>query len=117
MADSKIVKTYLPPDDYAHIAEQAKRAGLPLSTYIRKVCQGHQILDKVDSEAVLALLRTRGDLGRLGGLLKHSLSGTDPLPINPDEIRNLLKTIEVTQQAMADEFNKVSQSLIQGMQA
>lgn len=117
MGSSKIVRTYLPQADYDHIQSQANRAGLPLSAYIRNVCLGREVLDKADKEAVLALLKTKGDLGRMGGLLKQALSGSDPLPVNPDEIRNLLKTIETTQQIMADQFLKVSQSLVPGPQA
>ncbi len=48
----------------------AARVGLSVSKYLRVLGTGHNPPSRVDLEAMRQLLRLRGDLGRVGGLLK-----------------------------------------------
>ena len=75
MSKSKPYLTvYVSPEEYAQVAEQAGRASLSISAFVKAVCLGHEVRSTVDQDAVLALARINGDLGRLGGLLKMALA-------------------------------------------
>ncbi len=115
MPTSKVVKLYMPPDEYEHFSEQAKRAGMALSAYIRQVGLGYEVPEKTDKDAVLELLKAKNELGRLGGLFKYFLGSHEQLPVAPEELRAVLRKIEATQQMMVEEFNKITQSLIKGL--
>jgi len=70
------LKAYVSPEEYAKVAAQAGRASLSISAFVKAVCLGHEVKSTVDQDATLALARTNGDLGRLGGLLKMALFAT-----------------------------------------
>lgn len=74
----KSVKTYLSPDEHERLAAQARRAGRPLSTFIKRVCLGWEVHSLVDQEALLALLKSKADLGRLGGASETAPGRTGP---------------------------------------
>lgn len=74
----QIIKTYLTPEEFGEILASADRAGLSLSTFSKRVCLGITVPSLEHQEARLELRRLKGDLGRLGGLLKQALaSGAD----------------------------------------
>lgn len=50
------------------------RAGLSLSTFSKRVCLGYTVPSLEHQEARLELRRLKGDLGRLGGLIKQALA-------------------------------------------
>jgi len=50
----------------ANIRDQAKRAGLTMSEYMRRISLNKRIVSKMDQKAL-------GELARLGGLQKHLL--------------------------------------------
>ena len=113
MSSNKIaVKSYLDQDEYETLINQAGRAGLSLSTFIKRVCLAQEVRSTVDQEAVLALLKSKADLGRLGGLLKHHLSESSQNAAPREELRGLLKTIETSQRELAGDFKRVSQGLL-----
>lgn len=56
------------------ITDKAKSHGLNTSTYLRNLSMNYPVKSIVDREAILALIKTNGDLGRLGGLFKLWLS-------------------------------------------
>ena len=69
-----VLKTYLTPEEFGEIQKSADRAGLSLSTFSRKVCLGFAVPSLEHQEARLELRRLKGDLGRLGGLVKQALA-------------------------------------------
>ena len=103
--DKKAARVYLSYPDYTTIEAAARMAGLSISHYMREVCLGGQVKSFEHEEFKLELIKTRADLGRLGGLFKAALadpekiferSPEDALRIKSD-FRNLLREIEMRQ--------------------
>ena len=69
-----ILRTYLPPEEFGEIRVSAGRAGLSLSAFSKLVCLGFTVPSLEHQEARLELRRLKGDLGRLGGLVKQALA-------------------------------------------
>ncbi|MDO5484483.1 MAG: conjugal transfer protein TraJ [Desulfovibrionaceae bacterium] len=69
-----IVKTYLTPEEFDEIQTSANRAGLSLSSFCKRVCLGFAVPSLEHHEARMELRRLKGDLGRLGGLIKQALA-------------------------------------------
>jgi len=69
-----VVKAYVTPEEYNTMKENAGRARLSVSSYVRAVCLGHEVRSSVDKSGILDLAKVNADLGRLGGLLKLALS-------------------------------------------
>ena len=85
---------YLSLEEHAAVVASASRAGLSLSTFAKRVCTGMPVPSLEHKQAVLDILKTRADLGRLGGLLKQALGeGKGP----EHELRRLLREIEARQ--------------------
>lgn len=96
------IKVYCLPEERAMIEENARRAGLSASTYLREVGQGYQIQGVTDAEQVRELVRINGDLGRLGGLLKLWLMNDAKVAaFGPNTILALLQRIETNQERMS----------------
>ena len=108
------IKAYLSPEEYAQVADLAGRAGLSISNFVRQVSLGWEVRSRVDKEAVLALLKSKADLGRLGGLLKKSLSETGGGVAWAEDLRRLLKTIEYNQRELVREFRRVAEMYTKG---
>ena len=70
----QILRTYLTPEEYAQIRASASKAGLSLSTFSKRVCLGFSVPSLEHQEARIELRRLKGDLGRLGGLLKQAIA-------------------------------------------
>lgn len=69
-----ILRTYLTPEEFGEIRASADRAGLSLSSFSKRVCLGFSVPSLEHQEARLELRRLKGDLGRLGGLVKQALA-------------------------------------------
>jgi Trp operon repressor len=108
------LKAYVSPEEYARVADLAGRTGLSLSSFVRQVCLAQEVRSLVDKEAVLALLKSKADLGRLGCLLKKHLSETGSMDARIDDLRSLLRTIEYTQRELAREFRGVIEQYARG---
>jgi len=72
--DKTALRSYVTPEEYKIIKENAGRARMSVSNYVKTVCLGHEVRSAVDKSAVLDLAKVSADLGRLGGLLKLALS-------------------------------------------
>ena len=73
-----ILRTYLTPEEFNQIRASASKAGLSLSTFSKRVCLGYFVPSLEHQETRIELRRLKGDLGRLGGLVKQALaSGAD----------------------------------------
>ena len=104
--NKKLVKAYLTPEEYRQVNESATKAGLSVSTFIRRVCLGHKVSSTVDHQAVLALAKANADLGRLGGLFKMFLS-EGKAGQHADELRITLWKIEESKDKVARQFNEL----------
>lgn len=69
-----VLKVYLTPEEFSEIRESASRAGLSLSAFSKKVSLGFPVPSLEHQEARLELRRLKGDLGRVGGLIKQALA-------------------------------------------
>jgi len=103
--DKKAARVYLSPDDYTTIESAARKAGLSISHYMREVCLGGEVKSFEHEELKLELIKTRADLGRLGGLFKAALADREKIFANTNseawsiklDFRNLLNEIEKRQ--------------------
>jgi hypothetical protein len=100
----KLIKSYVTPDEYRQIVASARKAGLSVSKFIRRVCLAQETRSIVDHEAVLVLAKTNADMGRLGGLFKMALSEGKG---RSDELRSTLCGIEATKHLLEYQFNAV----------
>ena len=70
------ITVYLEPEAFSRIQESAKKAGLSLSTFCKRVCIGTPVPGMEHRQAVKDILKASADLGRLGGLFKLALTST-----------------------------------------
>jgi hypothetical protein len=108
------VKSYLSPEEYAQVADMAGRAGLSISNFVRQICLAQEVRSLVDKEAVLALLKCKADLGRLGGLLKKHISETKGGEAWVEDLRLLLRYIENSQREMVRDFRRMTEICAKG---
>ncbi len=80
------------PKDRIRILDLCQRAGMPLSEFIRRACLGAEFRSTEDVAARQALQKDIADLGRLGGLLKQTIS---VVPAEKWQINSLLRQIDV----------------------
>lgn len=78
----------------AHIASKAKWAGVSPAEYIRSLALNVPLKSMVDQNALDQLIKSRADLGRVGGLLKMALVNKIPLGRNKNEIEKILMDME-----------------------
>lgn len=72
--DKIALRSYVTPEEYKIIKENAGRAGMSVSSYIKTICLGHEVKSLEDKSAILELAKVSADLGRLGGLFKLALA-------------------------------------------
>ena len=70
----KIIRMYVGDDEYALIFRVAKRAGLSLSTFAKRVCLGQEVKSLEYAHVRHDLRSLRGELGKIGGLFKQLLA-------------------------------------------
>ena len=101
--DKKPVRSYLTAEEHDRLVQMADRAGLTISQFIRQVCLGYEVRTFEHEEFRLELLKTRADLGRMGGLLKLALAAHNDRPdAVPDELRKLLAEITLCQHSLKE---------------
>lgn len=105
---------YLSEDEQAQVAGLASRAGLSISKFVKSVVLAHEVRSIVDQQAVLALLHSKADLGRLGGVLKHHLSETGGVEGWHDDLRRLLRQIEASQRELVRDFKAIINAYAKG---
>ena len=103
MKQRKVIKTYLSPEEYNAILESSRRAGLSLSTFSKRVCLGTPVPSLERLEARLELRRFKGDLGRLGGLLKQALAGG----ADKETVYRLLRELDARQRELAAAIGRI----------
>jgi len=91
------LKVAVSEEERAVIIANAKAAGLSASAYLRAVGLGYEVRSVLDHEHVAEVTRARGDLGRVGGLLKLWLSERTGEGAAVEDVRALLEQIEAAQ--------------------
>lgn len=104
--NKKTIKAYLTTDEHQRLTESAAKAGLSVSTFVKRVCLSHNVHSTVDHQAVLSLIRANADLGRLGGLFKMFLS-EGKAGQHAEELRATLRSIEAAKDQITKEYNTV----------
>ena len=98
------ITVYLEPEAFSRIQESAKKAGLSLSTFCKRVCTGIPVPGLEHRQAVKDILKANADLGRLGGLLKLALSeGGDKIALS-----RLLREIDMGQTLLKAAARKIA---------
>lgn len=93
-------------EEHAQISEYAKRAGISLSTFAKRVCLGSPVPSLEHRQAVLDIIKASADLGRLGGLLKLALS-EKPEGGDKFTLQRLLREIEAGQLQLKNAAKRV----------
>ena len=100
---SIVLKSYLTQEEYNIIQASAHRARLSLSTFSKRVCLGMTVPSLEHQEARLELRKMKGDLGRLGGLIKQTLAeGADRALVH-----KLLHELDARQQELAAAIGRI----------
>lgn len=103
------MKVYLSPEEYRQVIDQAKRHGLTVSAFARRVCLGQPLPARDHQQAVRELSRVNADLGRLGGLFKLWLGKENrPVPELTSQVRRLLREIEVRQRELRAAVGRIA---------
>lgn len=91
------------------LKEQAAAFGISIGELIRQTVFRTKPRSLTDKEAIMALAKTRADLGRLGGLLKGGLSGlfSNSQALDPRQARALLHEIECAQTQVLNAVDKL----------
>ena len=77
MKTKRSVRFQVTEDELEQLHIQAKNTGMTLSRYLRSLGLNYPINSIVDQVSLNELMKTRGDLGRMGGLLKMWLTNND----------------------------------------
>jgi len=102
--DKIALRSYVTPEEHKIIKENANRARMSVSNYVKTICLGHEVRSAADKSGILDLAKVNADLGRLGGLLKLALSekAIDRLRGN-----SLLDDITRTRRLLEDKVKKL----------
>ena len=87
------IEVRITEEEKATIRDQANRASLTMSEYIRRTALNRRIISTMDQKAA-------GELARLGGLQKHLLSQIKGLPGEEGLRKGLNSTLLAVQNAM-----------------
>lgn len=98
------LRAYLTPEEHQAVKAKAGQARLSVSAYTKAVCLGHELKSTVDQEAILALLKVKADLGRLGGLLKKGLSENN---LDRHRANRLLMDLETTRKLIEERVKEL----------
>lgn len=93
-ARKKRLLVTLNDEEHAQIKATAAMVGMSMSRFLRVVSLGHQPKSILDHEQVREVIRTRGDLGRVGGLLKLWLTERAGEGASVEDVRAVLNEIE-----------------------
>lgn len=104
----KLIGVKCTAEEFEEISKRSLMYGVKNPMYLRNIALNYPLASKVDLHAFLELQKSRGDLGRLGGLLKMWLSDKDRKPgLDQIEVKALLKQIEAKQEEVAEYAKKL----------
>ncbi len=104
------LKVWALPAEAIAIKANAANCSLSVSAYLRNLGMHHHPKTTLDADAVIALAKVNGDLGRLGGLLKMLLTNDERLKsLGKDipKINDLLDQIHVSQALLLEKVKQV----------
>lgn len=108
----KYIKARVTSDEYEEVNRLSKMYGVTTSDYLRNIALNYPLKSRVDQLAFRELLKCRGDLGRLGGLLKMWLSNKDRRPgLEEVEVKALLKRIDESQEEITGYARELKESI------
>ncbi|MGD9971265.1 MAG: hypothetical protein AB7S65_12555 [Sulfuricurvum sp.] len=108
----KYIKARVTADEYEEVNHRSKMYGVTTSDYLRNIALNYPLKSRVDQLAFLELQKCRGDLGRLGGLLKMWLSNKDRRPgLEEVEVKTLLKRIDESQEEITGYARELKESI------
>ncbi|WP_020560523.1 plasmid mobilization protein [Thiofilum flexile] len=81
-------------EEQAKIKEGAANCSLTVPEYLRRLGMNYKPASTVDKQAITELAKLRGDLGRLGGLLKSIFSEKYDGDYNITELINEIKSTQ-----------------------
>lgn len=97
-----LIKVYVSASERDEIDSRAQNAGLPRSVYLRQVGLGYEARSLLDREQVMELIKSRADLGRMGGLLKLWLTDDERVSsLGVAQMEVLLERIAENQDALS----------------
>jgi len=105
--DKKPVRAYLTVEEYAAVQKMAHNAGLSVSRFLRDVSLGVQVRSFEYEDFKLELLKTRAELGRLGGLLKLALTRPEAHELAVLDLRDLLAQIGQSQKIIKEAVERL----------
>lgn len=106
------VHVRLLPDEEVVVIANASNAGLSAAGLMRALATGYQPKSVLDHKHIIELIRLRGDLGRVGGLLKWWLSEDQSLSSRRRrEVNRLRDTIIANQRELHLTIEKIKTSL------
>ena len=104
----KYIKVILTEDEKRKIEENAAEAKMSASQYARDLCLGYKPKSLVDNNSLHEMIKFRGDMNKIGGLLKKLMAGE---VVDPKEIRSkvngLLLDFSKNQQSVDLLFSKI----------
>jgi hypothetical protein len=74
-----VIKIYLKPNDKKRIAQEAREAGMSMSAYARTLALGEKSVASAELTGIADVMKVHADIGRLGGLLKMTLTNDERL--------------------------------------
>ena len=74
-----VVKIYLKPNEKKRIAQEARDSGMSQSSYARTLALGERPVTKLELAEIQDVMKVHADIGRLGGLLKMTLTNDERL--------------------------------------
>lgn len=96
------IDVWVTDDERATIADRAADAGLSLSAFLRAAGLNQPIRTVFDLDAVVALSKVNGDLGRVAGLLKLWLATKRGQGASPAEVESLMTQFRELQQKILE---------------
>ena len=97
-----ILRVVVSDDERTKIAASAALTRLSVSAYLRRVGLAYEPKTALDHERVRDLIRVRGDIGRVGGLLKLWLTERPGDGAGVDDVRAVLNDLD----QIADELRE-----------
>lgn len=109
---TKLIQVRATPEEWMQLKALAAEFGVSVGELCRRTIFSSVPKSLADQSAILELAVLRGDLGRMGGLLKGWLYGSFPQPApalgNHTDVFRLLDEIKATQKKIVETSNKVS---------
>mgnify|MGYP002751653116 FL=1 len=105
---NKFVSIRLTEEEKKEIERKADACCLTRSQYIRQTALGIVPRSKLDHQAVHALAKLNGDIGRVGGLLKLWLTRNEDADLHHSlDVREIVKEISFVKLAILEAIEKI----------